>query len=216
MRRTLLAAGLGAAVLAALPAPASACWDGTRIQTPHLTVMGADDRWDLGRARRVAKWAPRVEALLAAAGLEAEVSYRHVTLSDGTHFTIRSPRLDGVFLALSRHLPVSRPERRAALRAPAAFTVQVAASRSRARAEALAARLNDRRHPDGPAGAHGILEVGGFPADNPTAHVAPALDADGRRVYRVIVGAFLTRAEAARVAARVRPRSGTRAFARRL
>ncbi|MFO0601539.1 MAG: SPOR domain-containing protein [Polyangiales bacterium] len=45
-------------------------------------------------------------------------------------------------------------------------------------------------------GAHGFIEVGGFPASNPTAHVLTACG-----VHRVVVGAFLDREEAAALAA---------------
>lgn len=220
MRRFLLAAVVlpSAAILlsAAMPRPASACWDGTRIETPRLMMMGPDARWRPERAREVAKWAPRVDALLAEIDLSAAIYWDVIELSDGTHIPIRHQSLERAFIEIARHRGVSRDVRRRALAAPRGLTVQVAATRDRARADALAARLNDENHPDGPAGAHGMYEAGGFPSVNDTAHVVTELDASGREVHRVIVGTFLDRAEAERVAAEVAQRSGSLAFARRL
>lgn len=215
-RTTLFALGLLLAALASAPSAAAACWDGFSVRTPHLTMAGGDDQWRPERARRIAKWAPRVEALLATAGVTAEVYWGQVVLSDGTRLGIRHDRLDRLFVELARHLRVMPEARRRALAAPRGLTVQVAASRDRGRAEALAARLNDRDHLDGPAGAHGAYEAGGFPATNDTVHVITEPDARDRPVHRVIVGVFLDRERAEEVAREVSARSGTRAFARPL
>lgn len=215
MRRALSLALLLTA-LPVIPSSAAACWDGFAVRTPHLSVMGGDTRWRPSRAREVAKWAPRVEALLASAGVSAEVYWGDVELSDGSSLHVRYGGLEHLFVQLARHLHISPQERRRALGARRGLTVQVAASRDRDRAEALAARLNDRDHPDGPAGAHGAYEAGGFPSINDTAHVVTEPDAAGRPVHRVIVGVFVDRHEARRVAEEVASRSGTTAFARHL
>ena len=133
--------------------------------------------------------------------VELSGSSRELTYPDGT--------MDRLFRVLARELGVSPAERRAALGATSgAHTVQVAASRDRAAAEALAERLADQ-------GEHGFYEAGGFPALNATAHVVEGVDASGAPVYRVFVGAFLEGADAERVASRLRA-AGRRAFVRPL
>ena len=94
--------------------------------------------------------------------------------------------------------------------------MQIAAVRDRARADALADRLNDLGRPDGPLGAAGMYDAGGFPAANPTVHVVSEEDANGRPVYRLVTGTFLTRAEADEVAREASAELGTTAFVRRL
>jgi len=212
MHRLFLLALLVLPALA--PASASACWDGTLVSTPHLTFMDSPTVWRADRAREVAKWAPRVEALLAHADLRAEAYWQYVELSDGTEIPVRHHRLDRLFIELARHLQVSRAVRLEALRAPEAVTVQLAAFRDRDRAEAFAATLRDPSRE--PIGSHGIYEVGGFPADNPTVHVTEAEDTDGRPVFRLVTGVFLDRAQAGAVAREASAQLGTHAFVRQL
>jgi len=214
MHRLLFVALL--ALAAVLPAPASACWDGSLVSTPHLFWQDDGEVWRPARAREVAKWAPRIEALLAPRDLRVDAHWGQVDLSDGTSLQIRHHRLERLFIELARHLGVSREERLRALAAPIGYSVQIAAVRDRARADALADRLNDLGRPDGPLGAAGMYDAGGFPAANPTVHVVSEEDANGRPVDRLVTGTFLTRAEADEVAREASAELGTTAFVRRL
>lgn len=210
-RWILLALSLAVATSVALPKRASACWDGYYGQTDHLVIMGGDTEWSLARAERMAIWLPRIEALLAARDVRVEAAFGEAYLSNGRVLGYPEGKPHRLFAALARGLSATPAERRAAMRARAdARTIQVAASRDRDAALALAARLNAAG-----LGEHGFYEAGGFPSDNDRAHVVEAEDGEGRTVYRVLVGAFLDRAEASRVAATLRPITGA-AFLRPL
>jgi len=205
-----LAFVLALSITALSSVPARACWDGYQASTPHLYVMGPDDEWSLERAGQLARWMPRIEALLAPRGVEVAVYHDMVELSDGRVLSVPEGKLHRLFAVLARELAVPPAERRAAMRVRAdARTIQVAATRDEAAARALADRLNAEL-----LGAHGFYEAGGFPAENERAHVVEASDEEGV-VYRVLVGAFLDRTEASRVAAELRAITGA-AFLRPL
>ncbi|MCA9607367.1 MAG: SPOR domain-containing protein [Myxococcales bacterium] len=184
------------AVLATLSAasPAFACWDGFVAESPNVILMGRQTRWDVGRARALARYLPQIEALLARHDASAEVYFGAVELSSretdlGTaRYT--DGRIGELFTSIAHALHES-PRSTAALGRPA-LTVQVGATRSLAQAEALAQRVHDAGR-----GSHGIYQAGGFPADNNPAHVLEADDARGP-VFRVVVGTFLDRADADR------------------
>ena len=53
-----------------------------------------------------------------------------------------------------------------------------------------------------------FYQAGGFPADNPWAHVLPDTDGAGRGVYRVVVSSFAFRAEAEAEATELRASLG--------
>src|SRR5262249_26019597 len=93
----------------------------------------------------------------------------------------------------------------------APLTLQVFAGHSEARAEAFAKRINDAGE-----GAHGFYNAGGFPANNPTAHVVDGVDASGRALYRVVVGAFLAKSDAVATGAELKKATGIAGFARAL
>lgn len=186
--RTLLALMLLGVGLT--PAPALACWDGYSVQDGDVTFTGPADVWDPADARTSGSWVLRFEALLGPKGsLAAEFGYAWACIEERCEEVSipgASPAI--LFDAVARALAIPRARRAAALRLDAQpFAVQVAASRDRARAEALAARLSEADLP------MGFYEAGGFPADNPEAHVVAARDAQGQLVYRVVVGAFLDR-----------------------
>lgn len=183
MRRALL-------VLAILLAPSSAlaCWDGTYAVVGDVELMDFDIGWSPERAREVATWLGRLDALLPdGAVLRLEFGHATLELPDGRTL---EPAWSG------RSFPELFRAVAAAVSAPAAtagaarslatpvFTVQTGAFTTRDAAERFAASLADR-------GEHGFFETGGFPADNPTAHVIEAAGA-----YRVVVGAFVDRTAA--------------------
>ena len=102
--------------------------------------------------------------------------------------------------------------KRARAQSAVPLTFQVLAARSEARAEAFARRINDA----GLGGVDGFYEAGSFPAINPTAHVVPGVDARGRKIFRVLVGAFLSRAEAVAGGAALKKKTAIDGFARAL
>ena len=93
----------------------------------------------------------------------------------------------------------------------APLTLQVFAGHSKAGAEAFAKRINDAG-----AGADGFYTAGGFPANNPTAHVVSGVDASARALYRVVVGAFLAKSDAVATGAELKKATGISGFARAL
>lgn len=208
--RSLLPLLLGLVLVCLAPRRASACWDGFLAATPHLTVMGSDTQWSLSRAEHLAEWLPRIEALLAARGVTVEASFGQAYFDDET-VSYEEREMDRLFDALADALGASDAERRRAMSARGdAHTVQLAATRDLDAARALAARINEQEED-----SHGFYEAGGFPARNDVAHVVEVTGAAGQPVYRVLVGTFLDRAEASRVAALLRPITGE-AFLRRL
>lgn len=189
--RLVLALLIGALVPAA---PASACWDGFRAESPNVRLMGRQMAWDVGRARALARYLPQIEALLARHDASAEVYFGTIELStdDASLGTVQytDGRILELFHAIAHSLH-ENPRSTTALAQPAR-TVQVGATRDRARAEALAERVHLSDY-----GGHGIYEAGGFPANNSPAHVVEAEDERGV-VYRVVVGTFLDRESAER------------------
>lgn len=172
---------------------AHACWDGYSVRIGHIAFTGGSDHWDPEHARELALWARRLEVLLGPDGsLEVEGGYgeacadsRCVEMDED----VRSPR--ALFHAVARALAIPAARRATALRVTAApYSVQVAATRDGAVAERLAERLSRGELP------MGFFEAGGFPSDNPEAHVVKATAADGQTVFRVVVGAFIDRDEA--------------------
>jgi hypothetical protein len=202
-------------LLAVLPiSRARACWDG------HLAIVGdamlfdtTDDRWSATRARDLAKWLTRIDALLdEGESFVVEHGVASVCAPDGTCQE----------WVPARSLPTLFAEVAAVTAAPAAeiaharaidarpLTLQAASFTDRARADALAARIDSDV-----AIEHGFYEAGGFPADNPVARVAEA-DVDGHRVYRVLVGTYLDSTAAAETRARLATELGLTAQLRPL
>lgn len=183
-----------AAALLAFPVPAFACWDGFHAHTDRVTFTGeGDEAWSAEQVRDLANWTRRFEVLLGADGtLESDMGYGSVCIGERcSEVVVRSMRPQALFSAVATALHVPWMARAAALGVDATpYAVQVAASRDRAAADALAARLSGLDLP------MGFVEIGGFPADNPEAHVIDGVDGAGLPVYRIVVGAFLDRAEA--------------------
>jgi hypothetical protein len=220
------------ALLAALPAlafasfvatpRAQACWDGYSAFIGRVSLSVPDDAsWSPPLAREVALWGSRIDALLprgtrldselgstsyCATGADGLCSEALVDLPGSVDDL---PTLFGKTALLTRASP--REIRRIMALTVAVLTVQVFASKSGRRAGALAAAIDAAG-----AGDHGFINVGGFPASNPTAHVIAGKDASGASIHRVVVGAFLTRGDAAIAEAGVRKALGLAGFVRPL
>ena len=219
----LLAAlpALAFASLAATPR-AEACWDGYAAFVGRVSLSVPDDAaWSPPLVREVALWGSRIDALLPpGTGLDSElgsVTYCKTgpagpcgeSLADLPYGVDPLPTLFGK-TALLTHAS-GREIRRIMALTVLPLTVQVFASKSGRRAEALAASIDAAG-----AGDRGFINVGGFPANNPTAHVVAGKDAAGDPIHRVFVGAFLTRGDAALAEARARKVLGIKGFVRPL
>ena len=82
------------AVLATLSAasPAFACWDGFVAESPNVILMGRQTRWDVGRARALARYLPQIEALLARHDASAEVYFGSCERQELSTATVLQPR----------------------------------------------------------------------------------------------------------------------------
>jgi hypothetical protein len=180
-------------IAALVGAPAAhACWDGSMAVVGRVTYTTFDDSWSADDALQQARWLSRIDRLLPeGASLEVwpdpwltvggdtiELEFNG-TLSDLYHQTARALRVNPLHELMVRHAP-----------GPTVWTVQAGSFASEAQALRQAETI-------GSSCASGFYEAGGFPAMNPTAHVER--ESDGR--FRVVVGAFLERAEAGEVVA---------------
>jgi hypothetical protein len=219
-RLTAVLAAVGASLFA-LPR-AHACWDGHRAAVRRVTLsIPGDRRWTPEEARAAAVWGARIDALLPPGTvLDAFGGYAELCTDQhgGCGATMAEIRWDGVRLAdlfakVASATGASKAiVRRARMLGAQPLTVQVLAARSEANAKAFASRINAA----GAAGIDGYFEAGGFPATNPSAHVLAAVDAKGNAVYRVVVGAFLTKADADAARAELYRSAGVDGFARAL
>lgn len=201
---------------------AQACWDGYSAFVGRVSLSVPDDaEWSPPLAREVALWGSRIDALLPpGTRLDSElgsVTYCKMgadgqcseSLAEPPYGVDPLPTLFGK-TALLTHASSKQISRIMALTV-APLTVQVFASKSASRAEALAASIDAAG-----AGDHGFMNVGGFPANNPTAHVVAGKDASGAPIHRVLVGAFLSRSDAAAAEGNVRKALGLKGFVRPL
>ncbi|MFT5357307.1 MAG: hypothetical protein ACI9KE_004541 [Polyangiales bacterium] len=199
------------------PPSASACWDGYAAVYGNVTVQGGDTEWSPENARELAIWLPRLSAIIGEEQLE--VAFGSAFVRDA-EIDYPAGRFDLLFARVARKLGLERQARRAAMQIGFdALTVQVGATRDRASADALAERLmqSDPGYSSGSfAAEHGFYEAGGFPADNSSLHVLETTDAQGAPVFRVVVGAFMTMADAQVVAEAMRQAHGMSAYVRRL
>jgi hypothetical protein len=214
-----------AALMATVSAasPARACWDGYQASVGNVTLsIPGEAEWSPETARTAARWGARIEALLGSSrSLQSFYSNATVCLaeSDGScgatlaDVTWNGSQLSDLFVkvaAATRASPATVKRARAVDVQP--LTIQVFAGRTDAAAKAFAARINDA-HVDG---LDGYYVAGGFPDVNPSAHVIAVTDASGRPLDRVVVGAFLSRADALASAARLTSETGIVGFARPL
>lgn len=212
MRHAMLVTTIVLSMAAA--GPARACWDGELGTIGDVTYMGGRVGWDADRARELATWLARLDAVLpddASLMIEWDfVSLCRDGACDDWRWDGRS--FAALFREVSRRSGAAPASiRRARGLTTPVHTVQVAALSDRARAEALAQRITEAG-----AGAHGFYETGGFPADNPVAHVISGSDAQGREVHRVLVGAFVDRREATASRDRLEGQLGLRGMVRAL
>ena len=199
MRRWIIAFVLGLGLF--VPVPALGCWDGFSARVRNVDMMGGDEgsSWTPELARELATWLGRIDALLPRDGsVSVRIEWSEVTLesADG-EATLRwnQRSFPALFDRIATALRIgARARARARATLVPVSTVQVASYLQRNQAEAVARRLSDHQRCE-----HGFLEVGGMPADNPRAHVLEETGADGRRLYRVVVGAFIDPGEAGRV-----------------
>ncbi|MBX7192214.1 MAG: SPOR domain-containing protein [Sandaracinaceae bacterium] len=190
------------------PAPAGACWDGFSATVGDVQEYGSDTSWGLAQVEERARWLGRIDALLPdGATVMDEWGTVSVYVGDEEHDL---EWRDGHYLTLFREVARivgASPEtiRRARRLETPVYVVQAGAFADRAAAERYASELSEDE-----AATHGFLEAGGFPADNPEAHVVSVPGV--RELHRVYVGAFVDRAEAEAVAATL----GGHAFVRTL
>jgi len=210
------------AVTASAARDAHACWDGyaASVDRVDLRVPG-DATWRPEKAREVARWATRMNALLPqGTKLESDLGFVTICTVNAAGecvTTVAETRWDNgslapLFKQVAQATQAAPAAVRSALRLDAApVTLQVFASRSQAGADTVARRINDAH-----AGSDGFYTAGGFPADNPTAHVVAGTGKKGERVYRVLVGAFLAKGEAQTAAAELHRETGFQGFVRPL
>jgi hypothetical protein len=209
-------------VTASISPRAHACWDGYSASVRRVSVNAADDAaWSPERARALARWGARIDALLPT-GTMVDSEFGFVTVcktgKDGqcgatvAEIKWEDGQLATLFsrvAAATRATPATVKRARAVDAAP--LTLQVFAGHGKVGAQAFASRINDAG-----AGANGFYTAGGFPASNPTAHVVSGVDASGRVLYRVVVGAFLAKSEALATAAELKTATGIGGFVRAL
>lgn len=219
MNTRLVAASLAALVFAAVPSTADACWDGTAITTENVSLsIAGDDTWSPEEARRWAKWAGRIDALVPA-GKSLNVMFGEIEICDDAtgECAMSSRTWDDsdpftLFEVVADEVGASRKQiavaRRAAIEP---LTVQVAATHDLAAAEKMATRIDD-------AGLElsGFWYAGPFPGVSSSAHVVESTNADGVTTYNIVVGAFLQRAHADEAVAVLGSELGMSGFVRAL
>jgi hypothetical protein len=215
MRLARTAASSLLALLLLTPAPALACFDGytASVGRVSVTVSGGPE-WSRAFARDVASWLTRVDALLSAGdgatALFGDVTVTHAGIDRDARW--RDDELPHLFDAVARLTRPSPAVRRAAVsHVVVPRTMQTFASHDPAAAVRFARSINDRQ-----LGEEGFLSVGGFPALHDTAHVVDAVDAAGRPLFRVFVGAFLDGTSAQRAALSLAHDAGVHGFVRAL
>lgn len=216
----------GALLLGATLLPsgkANACWDGVFLDTGRVTISDLDlmDGFDVEQTRQVGRWIARIEELLPArVNLTVEFGRLEMCGAHGNddfgciepdeQWRTDLPALFEMVADMVQASPDDRARARRVERRP--LTVQVAATGRRS-ARRLVSRIH-RELRDDPL--FGFLEVGGFPAENDFARVIPQRTRRGSKVYRVVVGAFLDKAEARLARDRIEQLVGLDGFVRAL
>lgn len=214
----LLGTSLVAILVANVPASARACWDGVAINTDRVSLaIEGDTTWSPEEARRWAKWAARIDALVPE-GKTLSVVFGDLEICDVASgecttgatawenddaFTLFELTADAV-LASNRTIAAAR--RTAAM----PLTVQIAASRDLEAATKLAERINAAA-----LELSGFFDAGGFPAANDYAHVVESNGSD-HATFHVVVGAFLGRDDADAAATTLAAELGLHGFVRPL
>lgn len=195
--RPAFSAFLSLLLLTLAPRSGAACWDGVAARHGRVVLNaryqeGGPD-WSAALVLEYARWIRRIDAVLPP-GASLELDGRWGTLrcpAATDHSLLWEGTLPELFDRVSARCGVPAARRARALATTArVYTVQVLATSSALRASEAARAVDAAAR-----GAHGFIQVGGFPAFNPTAHVLSACG-----VHRVVVGAFLDRGEAAALA----------------
>jgi hypothetical protein len=221
------------AVLAALTTTlcassrAHACWDGHQATVGRVGLSAPGDaRWRPEDVRKAALWGTRIDALLPPGTLVSAFGSYVSWCTEGangdcgeTLAELSWERGDpaDLFPKIAAATGASKETiRRARGLGAQPLTLQVFAAYDRARAEALATRINEADMRDLNNSLNGFYKAGGFPGFNPSAHVLEGTDARGATLYRVVVGAFLSETEAAAAGATLEEALGIRGFSRPL
>lgn len=206
-----------------LPTPATACWDGVAAVSERVEFLFSDEDadWSELDAQNYANWLMRIDALLPAgtkAGYQFGMTFTKgpddlCQLSFEQHDAAYD--IEDVFDVVAEACNVSEAEVAAAAKLEAdVFTVQLYSVADLAKADSIASNINYVRTCE--SSWHGFYEAGGFPSINACAHVLSTTLDDGRTVHRVIVGNFLTRAEANLVRAELNTQLGRDGLVRRM
>lgn len=179
--------------------PARACWDGFHANVGHVVEMGGDTEWDLASIQLRATWLGRIDALLPTPG-SVVIEHGYVTV-EANGVTHDLEWRDGRYVSLFRAVALAVGASPADVQRARSVSTPVYVVQSGAFLDAPLARTEARAISDRDDVEHGFLEAGGFPADNPEAHVVTIQAA--RQLHRVYVGAFVDRAEADALAARL-------------
>ncbi len=212
--------GLG---LSLVSSPSWACWDGFITESDHVQLEGhTEGNWSLREARVVARWEPRLRALLAP-GDHLRMRSGEVYLCRGDDcrtigdepsrylFVHDARELRRVFDRVADHYGRSRRERaRAMAHGGRLYAVQMASFRDRRRARALANTIAGQYE----VGAlswnpRSFYRAGGRHGVQNPAEVA-AVIVRGQTYHRVIAGLF-TDADEARAYVRHLADQGTSA-----
>jgi hypothetical protein len=221
------------AVLAALTttlcasARAQACWDGYQVNIGRVGISApGDTRWTPEGVRNAAVWATRIDALLPAKTVVSTFGSYVQWCTEGANgecdetlaeVTWERGGLAALFRKIAAATGASRETiRRAQALGAQPLTLQVFAAYDHARAEAFATRINEANTRDLNYALNGFFIAGGFPGFDPSSHVLEGTDASGAKLYRVVVGAFLTETEAAAASATLKEELGISGFSRPL
>lgn len=188
-----LTVALTVLAVAAATRPAGACWDGDAASVGSVSMIyGSHARWDPAVVIERARWLDRIDRALPP-GSAVLIDSITASCTDGPcddFFTRHGEsELPAVLRDVRRAFPHVKPRPSTTV---SPLTIQIFAG------DAPAARaVADRIAASEAHGAwHGFYEAGGFPNDNSPAHMLRADTARFGAVHRVVVGAFLTRADA--------------------
>ncbi len=185
--RRFVSNALIAATVTAAPA-AFACWDGSLTQVGDTYMQSYDDHYSDVAAIEHVTWSWRIDKLLPE-GARFEMFGEPTLYHDGeiTDLTWH-PRtgLPGLFDAVAKALGTSRLQALLIknMEVPV-YTIQAGTFSTEALAQARVEVIGSQC-------PHGAYEVGGFPAENNSAHIQRTQAGH----FRVIVGTFSSRDEA--------------------
>ncbi|MFV8753757.1 SPOR domain-containing protein [Nannocystaceae bacterium ST9] len=198
MRLAASLALLSTFALTLVPNTADACWDGiyAASEKTELRILEGDAWAANADLESAADWLTRIDALLPGdARLSVDMGYVDLTSESGTCSLIDPPEIgdfEQLFDLVAASCQRSKAEIASAREQSASlYTVQLLSTREREAAEALIEELETEG-----CSWHGFYEQGGFPSFNPCASIETATLADGREVHRVLVGNYLSRADA--------------------